>query len=293
MDVAYLQALRENNGAMFQAASNFNGIEAVSEKSWPDRDTFLTDYINDNTQGPSASISAGAAAISRVLLPFYNESDTSKATSWRQSHDRQVELLKGLEEYCTVENGYIVQKGTEREVTDDEWDAVVGRVRVGVHVDAQVQFGHTDASRQMEVVPRAAGQRISQVFCAAMNLGQGLSGYTNAGYPGSKRMSEALLEAAYRGTYLAAIRHGSPRLFLTLIGGGVFRNDVGTIMRVIEKVHLEIACTEKNVSLREVHVVLFNEPVELTEVLNNMKSRGVEVELHSYRDGGEIIYTDF
>ena len=47
MDVSSLQEKSENNGAMFQVASNFNGIEAVDEDSYPDNEEFLYNYIND------------------------------------------------------------------------------------------------------------------------------------------------------------------------------------------------------------------------------------------------------
>lgn len=56
VDVAYLQSLPEMRGAVFQAASNFNGIEAISEFSSPDQENFTEKYYMDGTQGPAASI---------------------------------------------------------------------------------------------------------------------------------------------------------------------------------------------------------------------------------------------
>ena len=288
-----MQSLKANNGAMFQAASNFNGIETISEGTFPDEEYFVTNYTNDNTQGPVASISAGAAAIARVLLPFYGNANGSNASEWRQTKNRQVELLGDLKEYCSVVNGYVVQRGSEAEPPADDWE-FVKRVRVGVQVDAQVSFGCTNSwDQQMDVVPAAAGQRISQVFCAAMNLRQGLSGRANSEIPSSRRTAALLLEGAYRGTYLAAIRHGAPRLYLTLIGGGVFGNDIDTILGVIEKVHLEVACCEKNSRLQEVHVVLFNEPSGMVGFLHNLRNKGVEVEICGFREERGTIYRNF
>ena len=287
-----MQSLPDNNGAMFQAASNFNGVEAISEDSFPDEEYFITNYTNDNTQGPMASISAGAGAIARVLLPFYDRS--TPASEWRQTKDRQVELLGGVKEHCSVVNGYVVQRGSEAELpAADNWE-FVRRVRVGVQAETQVSFGYTNSwDQQMDVVPAAAGQRISQVFCAAMNLRQGASGRANAEIPASRRTAALLLEAAYRGTYLAAIRHGSRQLYLTLIGGGVFGNDIDTILSVIEKVHLEVACCEKNTTLHEVHLVLFNEPSGMIRFLHNLRDKGVEAEICAYRDGDRSIYRNF
>jgi hypothetical protein len=45
-----------------QVASNFNGVEAISEGSSPDGASFTEKYIYDPTQGPAASISAGPGA---------------------------------------------------------------------------------------------------------------------------------------------------------------------------------------------------------------------------------------
>ena len=57
VDVSVLQCAKENEGCMFQAASNFNGVECISEGSTPDSPNFTTQYFYDHTQGPAASIS--------------------------------------------------------------------------------------------------------------------------------------------------------------------------------------------------------------------------------------------
>lgn len=121
MDVTYLQSLKENKNAVFQVASNFNGVEATSEASSPDTPNFTEKYIWDPTQGttqppihlmvvaygrdqrwplssflpsfvqrigPAASISAGAAAIARVHAAFYHPDLPQDA--WGQTRDNQV-----------------------------------------------------------------------------------------------------------------------------------------------------------------------------------------------------------
>ena len=305
MDVAYIQSLTENEGCMFQAASNFNGIETISEYSYPDADSFVTDYIDDMTQGPAASISAGAGAISRVLLPFY---DAEKgAHEWGQTKTQQVEMLADVSEYFTVKNGYIVQNGSEKTVDADlscqENRDLVNKVKVLVHVDEEVVYGPRELMKEAitcigkdddnEASRTQPNHKICQVFCAAMNMGQGESGFKNAGIEGSGVKAKLLLEAAYRGTYLAAIRHGCPKLFLTLIGGGVFGNSQTAIMDIIEKVHMDTACTEKNNVIEEVHVVMFNEPSGMVPFLKRLQKKGVEVEVAAYKDEAKKIYTKF
>jgi hypothetical protein len=88
VDVAYLQSLPENRNALFQIASNFNGVEAVTETSYPNSPDFTTKYYTDRTQGPAASISAGAGAITRVHAAFFNEK--KNPDEWGQTKDDQV-----------------------------------------------------------------------------------------------------------------------------------------------------------------------------------------------------------
>lgn len=302
---------------MFQAASNFNGVEAICETSYPDRAKFITEYADDNTQGPAASISAGPGAISRVLLPFYDPS--KPAAEWRQTKTQQMEMLGDVKEYFSVMNGYVVQKGDEKKVEADllneENRAIVDKVKVCVHVDEEVVFGLRDSSwfgynivgykppisENSENIPEndpskkitEQNHKICQVFCAAMNMGQGDSGAKNAELEGDGTKAKLLLEAAYRGTYLAAIRHGCQVLYLTLIGGGVFGNSPNTILDVIGKVHLDIACREMNDVIEEVHLVLYNMPPVTTTFLNSLKDKGVETEIHAFKNCQGTIYTNF
>lgn len=316
---------------MFQAASNFNGVEAIGEYSRPDGRTFITDYTCDNTQGPAASISAGAGAISRVLLPFYDPS--TAPSEWRQTKTKQMEMLSDVSDYFSVINGYVVQNGSEKAVAEDIEDAenreIVNNVKVCVHVDEDVVYGerdnylpafklaeycgpqkNTSETSEPESAPTSEKvdeiekkkeneqtskklNKICQVFCAAMNLGQGSSGEKNLELEGNGVKAKLLLEAAYKGTYLAAIRHNCPKIFLTLIGGGVFGNSIAGILDVIEKVHLEIACNEKNDVIKEVHVVLFNLPPTLSKFLTSLREKGVEVEIHGFKDNCEIVYKEF
>jgi hypothetical protein len=59
-------------------ASNFNGVEAISEGSSPDGASFTEKYIYDLTQGPAASISAGAGAHLLLSFAFLFSSRASK-----------------------------------------------------------------------------------------------------------------------------------------------------------------------------------------------------------------------
>lgn len=316
VDVGYLQADPENAGCMFQAASNFNGIEAIGEYSRPNSKTFITDYVDDGTQGPAASISAGPGAISRVLLPFFDPE--KPASEWLQTRANQMEMLGDLGEYFTVRNGYVVQTGDEEKADEDLASEsnrkFVEKVKVCVHADEEVVYSCRDRWNytyqcidkypESENAPacdenvdagkkKLPNHKICQVFCAAMNLGQGTSGGRNAELESDGVKEKLLLEAAYKGTYLAAIRHGCKKVFLTLIGGGVFGNSIANILDAIEKVHLEIACKEKNDVIQEVHIVLFNPLPNLQKFFGSLREKGVETEIHTFKNGKGPFLTQF
>ena len=89
VDVCTLQALPENQFAMFQVASNLNAVEGISEEADIEEGRFLTDYAYDKTQGPAASISAGGAAIARLYCAFQDENGVMS----RQRRKKQIEFL--------------------------------------------------------------------------------------------------------------------------------------------------------------------------------------------------------
>ena len=104
MDTRYLQSLEENRNSVFQVISNFNGLESLNEFHQPGTSnlnfyliclfflkgdpTFTENYSKDKTQGCTASISAGAAAISRVYAAFADKSIPQQ--EWGQSPGKQV-----------------------------------------------------------------------------------------------------------------------------------------------------------------------------------------------------------
>jgi hypothetical protein len=62
-------------------------------------------------------------------------------------------------------------------------------------------------------------QVVDQVFCAALNIGQGMSGMTNKRVSHSQEKCQFILDSDYEATYLSAIKHKRKHLVLTLIGG--------------------------------------------------------------------------
>lgn len=101
-----------------------------------------------------------------------------------------------------------------------------------------------------------AWQTCLQIFCSACPVA-----YSGVGAPLWEQISRLVLEAAYEATLraaaLAAARHGgadgSRRLFLTLLGGGVFGNRTEWIVEAIA------AAAERCAGLDlDVRIVLFS-----------------------------------
>lgn len=260
VDVAHLQASPKWHNAVFQVASNHNGVEAVGQGVAPDGASFCTNYVNDLTQGPAASISAGAAAIARTLAPFHEPSVCP--LQWRQTATRQVELLGRVQARmpCTVENGYAVlgaEMGSVSPTLADEHE--LGLCKVAYHRCCEVTSGHRDV-RTHQTEPAPKGQRVDQVFAAAVNLAQGLEGRLNKRHKCAERAARLALRAAYQGAYLAARANGRNALVLTLVGGGVFGNDY------------EWICDE----LAEAHLLWGKAPLERVALLSYLPIGGLE-----------------
>jgi hypothetical protein len=292
VDVGRLQSDPANKLAVFQAASNFNTVEAMEEATPPDSESFTEKYIYDVTQGPQASVSAGGAAITRVHAAFYDPS--KPASEWNQTAKRQVELLGNVKEYYTVQNGYVVFTRKEKPLpqSEQEREALLAQMQVGLHTEAEVTFaGFHDPDNLMALPPSANPQLIDQVFCAAVNIAQGYSGEANAEAPGAIDKAKLVLRAAYRGSYLAAIANGRTKLFLTLIGGGVFGNKMSDIYDIILQEHKKWTRHPRN-SLQEVSIVQYSW-IEDTLAFANKLQADPDISRFlwtSAKDGKQYIY---
>ena len=302
MDVANLQADPRNAGCTFQVASKFNGIEGIDESTFPDSKNFTTNciltythihihsplkknYFNsdiyDLTQGPVASVSAGPSAIARVYGAFYKPGTDPRL--WAQTTRRQHRML-GDVSCITVANGYaMLDEMTSATLPANPYD-IVNKICVGVQKGAQVTFGkcitRSDGKTMLQCVPQDI--RINQVFCAALNMAQGEAGARTSNHPQAKVVERCVLRAAYEGSYLAAITAGSPRLFLTMIGGGAFGNLQSTILGEIIRAHKKYGMSSE---LREVVLVMYKVPENIDDICEEMRENGIPLECVIYTNG--------
>jgi len=291
VDVSYRQMLEENREAVFQVASNFNGVECISSGSSPDSKYFTQNYIYDRTQGPIASISAGAGAITRVHAAFYDSKTTQD--EWQQTKDHQIEFLGELSEHFPVENGYVCLTGKEPEFPElgsPESQELFLKAKIGYHKDQQVTTG--PSTKQGFVTLHDPAQKIDQVLCAALNVSQGYSGMRNAHTKGVREKCKFILDLAYEGTYLSAIANNRKTIFLTLIGGGVFGNLKSWIYSAIIEAHLKWACN-KSSSLEKVVIPLFSTHDVWEPFTKVLKSQRIPYNWYNYEKGKKSLIDSF
>jgi hypothetical protein len=213
-DIGSLQATA-GPGTLFQVASQFNCLESAGPYITP-----VASYFSDPTQGPRASISAFPG----TLLRHYAAPGEDGRRFVQTSDGPQINLLQAV---CSpgvaeVRSGYL----TSSDIKDRSAlaAALEGRfedVRVGIHEDVPVVLGYNwDGAVE-------GNRHIGQVFTSTF-AGGGYSG-ASAGDSSYRSICAALLRAAYLGTLLAAAALGRPKVVLTLIGGGVFKNPVQLI----------------------------------------------------------------
>lgn len=241
-DVQQLHADKANAGALFQVASQFNLLEMASPDVTPERGVGI--YENDHTQGPACAVACGAGTIYRnYFVPVNGRTG--------QSAENQIDCLSGIgaalgndgNRLWAMRNGYTwpTQIGLAevsrrlRASSEGELDELRQLLRIGIQWNTQVTLGES-------------GHTVSQAYCSALPV---------AYVPGLARslwaeFAQLVLDASYEATVCAAILNsvgkGNNRLFLTLLGGGVFGNDpewiVGALRRALNlywQADLEVA----------------------------------------------------
>jgi hypothetical protein len=244
-----------NAGALFQAASQFNLLEMTSPRVTPEQGVGIYEY--DRTQGPACAIACGAGTIFRN---YFAPVDGHVG----QTAGRQLDCLAGIGQALgnddgrlwAMVNGYAFLTehafdtlGQRLAVDSNALDALRGRLQIGLHRDVEVTSG-------------GPGHHVTQVYGAALPVAYG-GGASHRWAP----LARLVLEASYEATLLAgrlnAEATGNPRVFLTLLGGGVFGNESAWIfyaieraLRIAERTGLEVAVVSYGHSNAEVRTLV-------------------------------------
>lgn len=227
-DVRHLHANEANAGSLFQVASQFNLLEMASPDVTPERGVAI--YENDPTQGPACAVAAGAGTIYRNYFANVNGQVGQSATNQidcladlgaalGNSGSRLWEMKNGYA--LASENGLVEISQRLRASSESELDALRRLLRIGIQWDTQVTVGDSNHT-------------VSQAYCSALPVA-----YSR--HPSSlwAEFARLVLDASYEATICAALlnssRTGNNRLFLTMLGGGAFGNEIDWIISAIRR----------------------------------------------------------
>jgi hypothetical protein len=247
---------RENVGALFQVASQFNLLEMTSYDVTPEDG--VTRYQGDPTQGPACAIAAGAATIYRnYFVPVRGGTGQTRSRQLDGLADLGEALSEALNKPVSalwkMQNGYALcaRFGLDAigkyltTLDSSRLDLLRGKLRIGVHRDVEV----TDAVEEERPV-------VSQAFCSALPVS-----YTPIPAANWKSFAIFILEAAYEATMWAAVQNAqrgvSNVVFLTSLGGNAFGNHENWIHAAIQR-SLQLV---SNVDL-DVRLVSYRAPPE-------------------------------
>lgn len=228
-DVGALHQDMDNEGALFQVASQFNLLEMSSPLVTPEDG--VSRYIHDHTQGPRCAICAGAGTIYRNYFVAVNGSRGQSKSNQIDCLDKLGEALGNQDKKLwEMKNGYawLSEDGLMetyqllKEESDENLDVLRELLKVGIHWGTEVTL-------------EGKKQKVSQIYCSALPI-------SYVGYDVFlwKPFATLILEATYEATICAGIlnakRTGNKKIYLTFIGGGAFGNDMSWILNAIKRV---------------------------------------------------------
>lgn len=227
-DVQKLHLDTANSGALFQVASQFNLLEMASPGITPEQGVGIYEY--DHTQGPACAIAAGAGTIYRNYFAPVNG-------QIGQAVDRQIDCLADIgralgntdDHLWQMKNGYTQASAsglteiTQRlqSASEPDRDDLRSLLRVGWQ-------------RETQVTLQDSAHCVSQVYCAALPVAY--SSHPPALWEAFARL---VLEASYEAAFCSAILNshstGNKNLYLTLLGGGAFGNQIAWIIAALRR----------------------------------------------------------
>ncbi len=233
-NVAVMQCDPQYDDAVFQVASNHNTIESINENvSKHNSEYFATNYIHDQTQGPSACISTPFASLCRIYEKY-------EINSLRSIID------KNNQPFFTVKNGYVIESKQSLPDVNQFKKIIIPfqknvQVMFGPQVNLdQVNLDQSNRTFLNRIKQTNSNQHVHQVFCTAYNIKQGHIGQENRIQDEKQDFyrTKNILNFNYLGTYLATEFLNKSTIVLTMLGGGAFGNPNDFIYQAITFAHL-------------------------------------------------------
>jgi len=225
-DVQELHCNLKNKNALFQAASQFNLLEMIGPNVSPEKG--IDRYENDYTQGPACAIACGAGTIYRnYFVPLEDEIGQTVSNQVDCLEDVGKVLNNEKLDLWEMKNGYALvnQKGLLNinkqisHLSESGREFLKGKLKIGIQWNTEVTITKEK-------------QLVSQIYCSALPVAYS---YLESYYWES--FARVILEATYEATFYSAIKNidKSNKVFLTLVGGGAFGNNIDWILESLVK----------------------------------------------------------
>mgnify|MGYP005989902369 CR=1 FL=1 len=222
-----LHSRKENCNALFQVASQFNLLEMVGPHVTPERGIGI--YENDYTQGPASAIACGAGTIFRNYFVKLDESIGQTSTNQIDCLDELGKALNNEDlKFWEMKNGYALCNSQGllslnkviNNLSLPEREKLKGKLKIGIQWDTEVTL-----SKDKQIA--------NQIYCSALPVA-----YSSIEFFYWEQYARLILEATYEATFHAAMinleKTGNNKVFLTLVGGGAFGNELDWILDSIE-----------------------------------------------------------
>eukprot|EP01134_Creolimax_fragrantissima_P002065 CFRG2065T1 len=234
--------------SVFQVASQFNLLEMAHPDAVPDDGVGIYEY--DHTQGPTCAIASGAGTIYRNYFARTDENgvvlDDDGDNDMNSCADAQMGQTVNVQICCMSD----LERAFQANSDDDLWDMKNGYLfatHTGLRsINLQLQAAnearidkfreHLRIGLQWHTMVTTTGCKhiISQAYCSALPIA-----YSNESAQAWSLFAKLVLEASYEATLCAAelnyYETGNNKVFLTLIGGGVFGNRMEWIICALER----------------------------------------------------------
>lgn len=231
-----LKLIDYNRGATFQVASQFNCLEMKEIKFHPSRGISI--YSADPTQGPRCSIACATGTVHRNYTHNHNSDHELYG---------QINNLSNIQKFIPeikMQNGYAVldMTKTEQHLSAEQRDVCLDLLKVGVHTDLPVLYKN---ATHINYIMRAQEpeKTVHQIFCSSLSFQDKYGDELKTLREKYKNTASLILESTYLSTIYATRKiyeeTNNNKLFLTLIGGGAFQNDMTLVMKALNNAVFE------------------------------------------------------
>ena len=237
----------DNEGSVFQAASQFNCLEMVGPGVRPEDG--ITRYKFDHTQGPACALACPAGTLFRNY--FVNKC-LGQAAPGKQINtlDTIENILKNKQHaYWNVKNGYCMPTtncsmsalNRRFEIDARLVQQIHDNLKVGVHWDTEVERQPKwkrckDSGKWISKVDsKTVKHNVCQVYVSACPVAYTKSTKSSDWAPFASLILKSCYESTLEVANILALQRGKRvKVFLTQVGGGAFGNRKLWILSAIE-----------------------------------------------------------